>query len=432
MPHRSVLWWTLALVVAFTAGVVVNRYLFPTPGNGPALDAIDSDHVHAAAKYVCPMHPDVISDKPGTCPICGMALVPVKSADAHTTDEAGEPTVRIEPEVVNNLGVKIAPVVRTTLARRIEAPGFVQQIDAGRRARVLAPFDAKVAALQARPGQWLAQGKPFLTLESAALRMAEQAHVALLQTGALPSVKPGGAASGASAGSGETGMTLEASRQSLASLGLSDDAIRKLELTRTPSAQLTLYTPYAGMITNLRVAAGDSVKSGTMLCELSGMAHASVLANAFQRDAAWIQTGQPVKVRLPHVSNQVWTGVVNQAAVSIDPNSQNIGVRLSFSAPPQFLKSAMYVVATIYGDAHKDVLAVPQQAVIRTETEDRVIVALGGGRFKPVPVHIGIETGDAVEILSGLKEGDQVVVSAQFLIDSESSLQASYLRMTGQ
>ena len=92
----------------------------------------------------------------------------------------------------------------------------------------------------------------------------------------------------------------------------------------------------------------------------------------------------------------------------------------------------MYVVATIHGDAREGVLAVPQEALIRTEAEDRVIVALGDGRFKPVPVHVGIETGGQVEILSGLKEGDQVVVSAQFLIDSESSLQASFLRMTGQ
>jgi Cu(I)/Ag(I) efflux system membrane fusion protein len=134
---------------------------------------------------------------------------------------------------------------------------------------------------------------------------------------------------------------------------------------------------------------------------------------------------------LPHVSGEVWTGVVNQGAVSIDPDSQNIGVRLSFSAPTQLLKSAMYVVATIHGDVREGVLAVPQEALIRTEAEDRVIVAQGGGRFKPVPVRVGIETGGQVEILGGLEEGDEVVVSAQFLIDSESSLQASFLRMSG-
>ncbi|HXZ25243.1 MAG TPA: efflux RND transporter periplasmic adaptor subunit [Nitrospiria bacterium] len=435
MQQRFVLWWAIALIVAFAGGFVANWY-FPSGHRAPAIASAGSGHMHAATTYVCPMHPQVVSDKPGVCPICGMALVPVKPAEAQTTaDAVGEPTVQIEPEVVNNLGVKIAPVIRTTLVRRIETPGFVQQIDAGRHARVQAPFEGKVAMLHAKPGQWLEQGKPLLMLESEALLVAERQHVALLKADASAKTEPDDAMSPHDAMSPDGAAAahetaLEKSRASLSRLGLSDDAIRRLEQTRAPSAQLTLYAPYPGMIANLQVAAGDSVKSGAMLCEFAGLAHASVLANAFQRDAAWIQSGQPVEVRLPHVSSQVWSGLVNQAAVSIDPNSQNIGVRLSFDAPPYLLKSAMYVVATIYGDPHRGVLAVPQDALIRTESEDRVIVALGEGRFKPVRVRAGIETGDQVEILSGLKEGDKVVVAAQFLIDSESNLQASFRRMT--
>lgn len=432
MHRRTVLKWTISLAAAFATGAVVNRYgpsmrrVLENKDVGPA-----SERGQAQAKtiYTCPMHPQILSDKPGVCPICGMALVPVKPAGAPAADADSEPEVRIEPEVIDNLGVKVAPVTRTTLARRIETPGFVQQIDPGQHARVQMPFDGKVVALHAKPEQWLEQGKPLLTLESETLRLAERAHIALLKASTPVASEPHAVMSpdGAEA---EHGMTLKASREQLSHLGLSSDAIRQLEQKRTPSARLTLYAPYPGMIANLRVAVGDSVKSGAVLCEFSGLAHASVLANAFQRDAAWIQTGQPIEVRLPHVSSQVWSGVVNQAAVSIDPNSQNIGVRLSFDAPPYLLKSAMYVVATIYGDPHRGVLAVPQEALIRTESEDRVIVALGEGRFKPMRVRAGIETGDQVEILSGLKEGDKVVVSAQFLIDSESNLQASFRRLT--
>lgn len=434
MQHRSVWLWIIALGVTFAVGLVVGRYEWPSE-RIPALEQISggfSDtghtHGHATSTYVCPMHPAVVSDKPGTCPICGMALVLAKQDGVETETEMGtdtRPVVRITSVVMDNLGVKTAPVKRTTLVRRIETPGFVQEIQPGQTARVQAPFDARIAALHFKSGQWLEQGQPLVVLESAALLAAEQTHLAILAHSATT-------ASGSPDAVKMQPAALDESRLKLATLGLSTDAIRKLEQAGKPSSQLTLYTPYAGTVTDLQVKAGDSIPRGTALFELSGMARASVLANAFQRDAAWIQTGQAVEIRLPHVSNQVWAGVVNQGAVSLDPNSQNIGVRLSFTAPAQLLKSAMYVVATILGDAREGVLAVPQQALIRTATEDRVIIALGNGRFKPVPVHIGIETGDKVEILNGLKEGDQIVVSAQFLIDSESSLQASYLRMTGQ
>ena len=441
MRYRTVWLWTIALGVAFAVGLVIGRYEWPVermPADEQTageLSGTAKKHVHAATTYVCPMHPDVISDNPGTCPVCGMALVPGKQDSVETEmSPDAQPIVRIAPEMINNLGVKTVPVKRMTLVRRIETPGFVQQIQPGQTARVQAPFDARIAALSIKPDQWLEQGQPLVALESKALLDAEQSHLALLSR-STPTANGSPAATPLPGtidiADGEP-VTLETSRQRLATLGLSDEAIRKLEQTRTPSSLLTLYTPFPGTITNLQIKADDSVPRGTPLFELTGMARASVLANAFQRDAAWIQTGQAIEVRLPHVSNQVWSGVVNQGAVSIDSNSQNIGVRLSFTAPAQFLKSAMYVVATIHGDARKGVLAVPQQALIRTETEDRVILALGDGRFKPVPVHIGIETGDTVEILNGLKEGDQVVVSAQFLIDSESSLQANYLRMSGQ
>lgn len=436
----------LNIVVILAIGILLGRYLWPTQNPVASLEEIAGvsadGHAQAEAPYICPMHPDVISDKPGTCPMCGMALVQARQdADEHDhaahdhdmgEDANARPVVRIESGVINNLGVKTAPATRTTLVRRIDTPGFVQQLQPGLNKRVAAPFEARIVALQITPGQWHEQSKPLVVLESESLRSAEQAHLALLVQDAAPSQTATPDAQLDTKGVDAKPATLEESRRTLSEFGLTNADIQRLEQTRTASAQLTVSAPYPALVSNPQIAVGDTVARGAFLFELTGMARASVLANAFQRDAAWIQSGQPVEVRLPHVSGEVWSGVVNQGAVSIDPSSQNIGVRLSFSAPPQLLKSAMYVVATIHGDVREGVLTVPQEALIRTEAEDRVIVAQGGGHFKPVPVRVGIETGGQVEILGGLEEGDQVVVSAQFMIDSESSLQASFLRMSGQ
>jgi len=209
-------------------------------------------------------------------------------------------------------------------------------------------------------------------------------------------------------------------------------AIDQLEEFAEPSDKLTLYAHHAGKIMDLSVSEGDEVEAGDLLFRLGGQVRVNVLANAFQRDAAWIKTGQRVEIRMPHVSGVVWPGVVNQGVVSINPNSQNIGIALAFTAPFDKVKANLYVVGTIFGTAREDVLAVPSDAVIRTEGEERVIRVLGDGRFQPVSVSTGITAGGEVEITAGLEAGDEIVTRAQFLIDSESSLKAGFRRLGGE
>jgi len=226
-------------------------------------------------------------------------------------------------------------------------------------------------------------------------------------------------------------ITTKKTRLLMKAAGMTDEQITELEKTKVTSPIITLYASHAGEIENLRVKLDQEVKSNSMLFALGGLMKATVLANAFQRDASWVKQGQEVDIVLPHSSNKPWKGLVSSGAVSININSQNIGIELVFTVPHDVVKTGMYVVGNIYGQVRKDTLTVPRDAIIYSRNEKRVIVALGKGRFKPVVVDTGISNDNEVEILKGLEEGDTVVVSAQFLIDSESSLQASYRRMSG-
>jgi len=227
-----------------------------------------------------------------------------------------------------------------------------------------------------------------------------------------------------------TEPTIEKTRFLMKIAGMTDEQITELEETKVTSPIITLYAKHAGEVELLSVDVDEEVKANKMLFALGGLMRVTVLANAFQRDASWIQPGQEVDIILPHDSNKPYKGRVSNGAVSININSQNIGIELVFYAPHSIVKSGMYVVGNIYSQVKKDTLTLPREAVIYSHGEKRVIVAMGEGRFKPVVVDIGISNDNEVEILDGLEEGDTVVVSAQFLIDSESSLQASYRRMT--
>ena len=542
----------IAVVAGLLGGIAVERFMLA--GGQEAAGDLDIEHArkHLDPTYVCPMHAEIVSKEPSSCPICGMDLVPVKEDETEIEDD-GRPVVTISSTVMSNIGVRTAPVTRKTLTRRIEAPGFVTRIHKGKQSRFRSRVAGTVIALLFEEGQWYEPGAPLLELESQELLEAQQLHLELLA--AAPEETTGDAEASSApvddesvssenieeadtddvdedeAGtalpmeqrqrlaemglsdeaikemesamalsrqaqmsgtelsdaekkaiadkiSGLTGSevstdesvaaaasedepadddaeseidpdaetaqakddateaalpaTLEESRKRLLRLGMLQAAIDQLEESAEPSDKLILYAHHAGKIMDLSVSEGDEVEAGDLLFRLGGQVRVNVLANAFQRDAAWIKTGQRVEIRMPHVSGVVWPGVVNQGVVSINPNSQNIGIALAFTAPFDKVKANLYVIGTIFGTAREDVLAVPSDAVIRTEGEERVIRVLGDGRFQPVSVSTGITAGGEVEITAGLEAGDEIVTRAQFLIDSESSLKAGFRRLGGE
>jgi Cu(I)/Ag(I) efflux system membrane fusion protein len=172
------------------------------------------------------------------------------------------------------------------------------------------------------------------------------------------------------------------------------------------------------------------VKPATEVMTLADLGSVWVLAEVFERQAAWVATGQPASVHLSFAPGRKWQGQVEYVYPTLDPKTRTLKVRMRFDNPGETLKPNMYGDVTILAAEKSGVLKIPREALIRTGQEERVILAVGEGSFRPRKVLTGIESGDQVEIVAGLQAGDRVVTSGQFLIDSEASLKASLMRMS--
>jgi len=354
--------------------------------------------------WVAPMDPNYRRDQPGKSPM-GMDLVPVY-ADAANRD-AG--TVSIDPAVVENLGVRTAKVERGPLWRRIDTVGYVA-FDERRISHIHLRTDGWIETLSVKSnGERVKQGDLLFELYSPDLVNAQEEYVQALR--------------------GNNDYLRQASRERLEALGVSTGQIRQIEKNRRASQRVKVYASQDGIVDSLNVREGMYVKPATEVMALADLSSVWLLVDIFERQSDWVAPGQPAEVRLGYLPGRVWEGEVEFVYPTIDPKTRTLQARLRFDNPDEALKPNMYATVNIYAGPKRDVLSVPREALIKTGSEQRVIVALGDGKFKPRKVTSGMESGDFVEITGGLSEGDRVVTSAQFLIDSEASLKASFTRM---
>ncbi len=400
-------------VLGAAAGVAVDHYR-PAPSGGNAVNAS-----HAAgtarepvesrqnAKYICPMHPEIVKDEPGACPICGMRLVLTTAASPALPQ--GAPDIAVSPTVVNNLSVRTARVQRETLWRQARVSAYIQSYTPGGTHAVHAPIAGRVAMLHAALGQRVRMGDLLLEIESPERAEAQAQHLQTLATG--------------------DAAKIEDSRRRLHALAFSSADIQRLEAMRAPESVLKIYAPHDGEIAALNLRVGAAVEPNAVLLTLRMMGETAVDADLFRDQLLWIKSGDRAELRLPHLPGRVWKGTVVREGVQLNPQKRTYLVRLNVPMPEGLVVANMTGEVRIFGDPRRNVLTIPRDALIRTEQGSRVVRALGAGRFKPVTVTPGSESGERVEIVSGLRAGDEVVVSAQFLIDSESSLRAEFLRL---
>ena len=384
----------------------------PTEPLAEALDDTAMEHAakHLDTKYVCPMHPQIVKGEPGTCPICGMNLVQRmmdRAADKH-------PEVAISGAMVQNMGVRTAFVERGTLWKQIRTVGRVEY-DETRLAHVHPREEGWIEGLTVRSeGEPVTKGQELAELYAPKILSAQVDFLLALEP------QPRGVAQ----------VKADKARNLLRLLDVPDTVIRSIERTGQTRNTVPVLASMDGILTQLMAREGMYVSKSTEMFTIADLSRVWVLVDVFEHQIAWLQPGLSATIRVPAYPGKEWEGRVDYLYPDLDPKTRTLRVRLIFDNPNLTLKPNMFATVEIFGGSEQDVLKIPAQALIETGERASVVKALGEGRFLPVDVVTGKQRGGEVEILSGLDEGDEIVVSGQFLIDSESSLQASFMRMT--
>ncbi len=355
--------------------------------------------------WVAPMDPTYRSDKPGKSPM-GMDLIPVYEGE----EPPDKTVVRIDPAVVQNLGVRTAAAERVTLHRRIETVGLVTPDE-----NLLSHLHVRAAGWIERlhvkaSGERVKKGQLLLEIYSPDLVDAQVQYIQAL-------------------GIGQKSL-IEAAAERLKALGMSEPQIRRLAKRRKPDEWVRILAPQDGYLVALNVAEGMYVTPATTIMSIADLKRVWVLVDVFEDQAPWVKAGDAAEITLAYLPGRRFAGTVDYVYPTIDPKSRTVKLRLVFANPDEALKPDMYAFATIHASPKANALVIPREALIRTGRNERVILALGDGRFRPAQVVSGLESGEKIEILEGLEEGERVVTSAQFLIDSEASLAGTILRMT--
>ena len=357
--------------------------------------------------WVAPMDSNYRRDEPGLSPM-GMDLVPVYEEPDSGANE-GPGSIKISPTVINNLGVRTAPVAFAALKNEVNTVGYVQY-NQDQLIHIHPRVEGWVETLYVKAaGDQVKQDEPLYTLYSPQLVNAQEEFVLALKR--------------------NNSVLIRAAKARLKSLNVSDGFISRLQKGQQVLQNITFYARQGGVVDELNIREGFYVKPDTSMMSIAQLDEVWVEAEVFERQAELIRVGLPVTMTLDYLSGQRWQGQVDYIYPTLDAKNRTLRVRLRFDNQGHQLKPNMFAQVSIHSQVAEKQLIVPKETVIRTGSQNRVVVALGEGRFKSVEVTLGRSDAANTEILSGVMAGDEVVTSAQFLIDSESSKNSDFKRM---
>ena len=353
--------------------------------------------------WVAPMDPNYRRDEPGKSPM-GMDLVPVYAEEA-----ANGNAVHINAAVEQNLGVRTSTAERRSLWRKVEATGYVG-FDETRTSQINLRTEGWIERLLIKnEGERVQKGQLLFEFYSPQLLNAQKEYVQAKRR--------------------NDSRMLSATEEKLLALGMVQADIRQLAKTSSVTNTVQVLAPQDVTVTSLNVKEGMFVKPATEIMSLADLSSVWLQAEVFESQADWVLKSQSAEARLNYMPGEVYSGRVDYVYPVLDPKTRTLQVRLRFDNPGERMKPNMYARVVIFGKSHPGALSIPLEALIRGQDSDRVVVALGEGRYTVHEVMSGIESGGWVEIIAGLEAGDEVVTSAQFLIDSEASLAGSIQRL---
>jgi Cu(I)/Ag(I) efflux system membrane fusion protein len=450
----------LLFIVALGLGIA-GGFFISKKSSSPEV-AIQSEEASAKQLYSCGMHPEIIQEEPGNCPICGMKLTPIKSTASSSTkpkgerkikywrapmdptfisdkpgkspmgmdlvpvyeDEIAEGAIVIDPITVQNMGLRTAMVEERELTRTIRTVGHIDYNE-----ELLYMVNTKISGwieklYVEKTGDFVKKGQPLLEIYAPELVSTQQEYLTALENfqqlkdSPYPETRKGAE------------ELLNSSKRRLLYWDISEEQIEKLEEGGEVKKTLALYSPANGVVIEKNVTAGAYVEAGSDLYKIADLSTVWVLAHIYEYELPYVKLGETASIELSYFPGEKFSGKVSYIYPYLNQMTRDVKVRVELPNPDFKLKPEMYANVTIASDLPGKRIVVPDEAVIRSGKREIVFVDLGEGKYSPREVVTGISgAGNIVEIKQGLMPDEMVVVSAQFMLDSESKTQEAIKKM---
>ena len=407
--------WNMPRIVIFVLTLAMGSGLVSLPPLSlqHSAHAASEKPAKGAQKYTCPMHPHYIANEMGNCPICGMDLVPLATGEVSTTIGSGEGkrvSIVVAPETIQSMGVRTAKVEKTSFGREIRAYGIVKENEKLQTV-VSNRLDGWVEELKVRAvGDRVTKGMLLYKVYSPELFVSQRDYLSTIK------------------GKGRNAARSQTTSLRLRSYGVQPKALRELARRGKVMMKMPFYAQSDGVVSELSISPGSFIKRGSMIAKIQDYSKVWLMVSIAEQDLGFLKEKSQAQVTFPTLKGRKTSARIDYIYPTVDTDSRTGQVRLVIDNKEGLLRPGTYA-DVVFKVGKSQRLAVPTESLLRSETSRHVIVAMGDGRFEPRTVKTGLIAGGLTEIVEGLGEEDEIVVSGQFLLDSESALRESFRKL---